>query len=112
MLTNIEPPATINSVTVWPGSGLIFMAADTPKIQVFYVPSLGPAPKWCRFLDNLTEELEEEEHNSVYDDYKFVTREELGALRKVVEGLPDERERAEAVARVKNLEGLFAKRSL
>jgi thioredoxin-like negative regulator of GroEL len=39
-------------------------------------------------------------------------REELGALRKVVEGLPDERERAEAVARVKNLEGLFAKRSL
>eukprot|EP01052_Picozoa_sp_SAG31_P004352 SAG31_NODE_179_length_21090_cov_11.862871_16_plen_244_part_00 len=38
VVTNIEPPATINGVTVWPNSGLIFMAADTPKIQVFYVP--------------------------------------------------------------------------
>ena len=34
----------------------------------------------CRFLDNLTEELEEEETTSVYDDYKFVTKEELRGL--------------------------------
>jgi ribosome biogenesis protein ENP2 len=79
-VTNIEPPGAINNFEVWPGTGLVLMAADTPKMQVFYVPSLGPAPKWCRFLDSLTEELEEEEHSSVYDDYKFVTRAELASL--------------------------------
>jgi ribosome biogenesis protein ENP2 len=39
--------------------------------------SLGPAPKWCSFLDNLTEELEESDVVAVYDDYKFVTEKEL-----------------------------------
>lgn len=33
-----------------------------------------------RFLDNLTEELEEEEKSGVYDDYKFVTETELKTL--------------------------------
>lgn len=80
VLTNIEPPADINSVCLWPNSGLIFMAAETQKIQTFYVPALGLAPKWCRFLDNLSEELEEEEAAAVYDDYKFVTKEELQKL--------------------------------
>eukprot|EP01048_Picozoa_sp_COSAG05_P003936 COSAG05_NODE_194_length_14555_cov_25.382955_7_plen_673_part_00 len=80
VITNIEPPADINSVCVWPDSGLIFMAAETRKVQTFYVPDLGVAPRWCRFLDNLTEELEEEEVSNVYDDYKFVTKEELGGL--------------------------------
>lgn len=42
----------------------------------YYIPSLGPAPKWCSFIDSMTEELEEEE-SSTYVDYKFVTREEL-----------------------------------
>jgi hypothetical protein len=59
---------------------------------------MGPAPKWCSFLDNLTEELEANPNsngkfesilsiarivrliktlNLVYDDYKFVTKQEL-----------------------------------
>lgn len=80
VLTNIEPPADINNLCLWPGTGLMFMAAETHKIQTFYVPALGLAPRWCRFLDNLTEELEEEETTSVYDDYKFVTKEELRGL--------------------------------
>lgn len=42
--------------------------------------SLGPAPKWCGFLDNLTEELEETVMETVYDDYKFVTKKELEDL--------------------------------
>ena len=37
----------------------------------FFVPALGPAPKWCSFLDNLTEELEEQSAG-VFEDYKFV----------------------------------------
>ena len=40
----------------------------------YHVPALGAAPRWCSFLDGLTEELEEEAAGSVYDDYKFVTR--------------------------------------
>ncbi|KAK2502206.1 hypothetical protein MC885_018895 [Smutsia gigantea] len=41
---------------------------------------LGPAPKWCSFLDNLTEELEENPESTVYDDYKFVTKKDLENL--------------------------------
>lgn len=44
------------------------------------VQSLGPAPKWCGFLDALVEELEETKKETVYDDYKFVTRNELEEL--------------------------------
>lgn len=42
---------------------------------------LGPAPRWCAHLDSLTEELDEEAP-AVYDDYKFVTRQELEELGK------------------------------
>jgi ribosome biogenesis protein ENP2 len=38
---------------------------------------MGPAPRWCSFLDNLTEELEETNFETLYDDYKFVTEREL-----------------------------------
>lgn len=46
----------------------------------YYIPQLGPAPKWASFLDNLTEEMEENPSSNVYDDYKFVSRKELEAL--------------------------------
>lgn len=49
-------------------------------MQTNYVPSLGPAPRWCSFLDKLTEEIEVEATQNVYDDYKFVTRKELEEL--------------------------------
>ncbi len=48
--------------------------------QVHYLPSLGPAPRWCSFLDSLTEELEESSVTEIYDDYKFVTVEQLQSL--------------------------------
>lgn len=41
---------------------------------------MGPAPKWCSFLDNLTEELESNPTSTVYDDYKFVTKQELETI--------------------------------
>ena len=34
------------------------------------MPSLGPAPKWCSFLEGLTEELEENASPTLYDDYR------------------------------------------
>lgn len=41
---------------------------------------MGPAPKWASFLDSLTEELEENNAENIYDDYKFVTKQELENL--------------------------------
>lgn len=46
----------------------------------YYIPELGIAPKWCSFLDSLTEELEEEAQATVYDDYRFVTRAEIATF--------------------------------
>ena len=51
-----------------------------PQNQVFYVPAWGLAPKWCSFLDQLTEELEETATPSAYDDFKFITKEEIEML--------------------------------
>lgn len=48
--------------------------------QNFFVPSLGPAPKWCSFLEGLTEELEEDVGNALYDDYRFVSTSDLSKL--------------------------------
>jgi ribosome biogenesis protein ENP2 len=53
------------------------IANEGVRVQSYYVPQLGPAPSWCPFLDNLTEELEEKATETIYDDYKFVTRKEL-----------------------------------
>jgi len=75
--TSIEATADFNDLEMCPRSGLMFLANEQPRMQVFYVPSLGPAPRWAAFLDSLTEELEESSTATVYDDYKFVTKDEL-----------------------------------
>jgi ribosome biogenesis protein ENP2 len=71
--TSIEPAdgADINDVCLWPGSGLLMLGSDTSRIGSYFVPSLGPAPRWCSFLEGLTEELEEAAP-TVYDDYRCV----------------------------------------
>ncbi|KAF9921788.1 hypothetical protein FBU30_008145 [Linnemannia zychae] len=78
--TSIEPANDINDVCVVDNSGLMFVANEGIQMQSYYIPALGPAPKWCSFLDNLTEELEENPVQNIYDDYKFVTRKELSSL--------------------------------
>ncbi|KAJ2482082.1 Small ribosomal subunit biogenesis [Coemansia sp. RSA 2320] len=78
--TSIEPECDINDVCVSPGSGLVFVAGESSDIQTYYIPQLGPAPRWCHFLENLTEEMEENQKQSIYDDYKFVVRRELESL--------------------------------
>ena len=40
-------------------------------MQAYFVPSLGPAPRWCSFLEGLTEELEESTAPVLYDDYRY-----------------------------------------
>ena len=77
---NLEAPADINDVLVYPNSGLVCMACEQPKIENYYIPAFGVAPKWCSFLDNLTEELEQDSEPTIYDDFKFITKEELEQL--------------------------------
>ncbi|KAK6989829.1 nucleolar protein 10 [Biomphalaria glabrata] len=79
-LTAIEPGVNLNQLCLVPNSGLLFLANEAPKILTYFIPALGPAPKWCSSLDSMTEELEEKTESSVYDDYKFVTRTELEEL--------------------------------
>ncbi len=90
IMTNIETPADINGVHVVADqrgqSGMIMVAGEQSRVMTYFVPQLGPAPRWCSFLEGLTEELEESTNNSVYEDYKFVTKlelEELGATALV-----------------------------
>lgn len=46
------------------------VAKDAPEITPYFVPSLGPAPRWAAFLEGLTEELEEAAVPTVYEDYR------------------------------------------
>ncbi|KAK6488491.1 nucleolar protein 10-like [Huso huso] len=80
IFSTLEPEHDINDVCLYPNSGMLFTANEDPKMNTFYIPALGPAPRWCSFLDNLTEELEENPETTVYDDYKFVTRKDLDSL--------------------------------
>ncbi|SCZ88161.1 BZ3500_MvSof-1268-A1-R1_Chr2-1g04230 [Microbotryum saponariae] len=79
-LISINPPVPINDMHVYSSSGLVFLANETSPMTGYYIPQLGPAPKWCRFLDNMTEEMEQDQEALLYDDYKFVDRQELDAL--------------------------------
>ncbi|XP_055584829.1 nucleolar protein 10 [Uranotaenia lowii] len=76
----IESASNFNDFSTSPGSGLFFFAQEEPKMMIYYIPSLGPAPRWCSFLDNLTEEIESETVQNIYDDYKFITKQELADL--------------------------------
>ncbi|XP_077395370.1 nucleolar protein 10 isoform X1 [Festucalex cinctus] len=80
VFSSIQTESNINDVCMYPHSGMLFTANEDPKMNTFYIPALGPAPRWCSFLDNLTEELEESPESTVYDDYKFVTRKDLDNL--------------------------------
>lgn len=53
------------------------MANEGIQMTNYYIPQLGPAPRWCTFLDNITEEMEDQNVRNVYDDFKFVERSEI-----------------------------------
>ncbi|KAI5803481.1 WD40-repeat-containing domain protein [Peziza echinospora] len=93
--TSIEPSVDMNHLELVPNSGMIFTANEGQEMHSFFIPQLGPAPRWCSFLDNLTEEMAEAHLNdpdaykkgdstdqgiSTYDNYKFVTSADLGKL--------------------------------
>lgn len=80
IFTSIEGKSDFNDLCYIKNTGMLFIANENTKILTYYIPSLGPAPRWCGFLDSLTEELEESKVNTIYDDYKFVTKRELEEL--------------------------------
>ena len=91
--TSIEPAVDLNCVEWVPDSGMLLTANEGRQQHAFFIPQLGPAPKWCGFLDNLVEEMAEDgdadpnAYNTakssvgeVYDNYKFVDQRELRDL--------------------------------
>ena len=75
--TAIQTNADLKDLCLVPDTGMFFLANEDKKIQTYFIPSLGPAPKWCSFLDGIVEELEENTEDAIYDDYKFVTIKDL-----------------------------------
>jgi ribosome biogenesis protein ENP2 len=76
----VEPIVDINDVAWCKNTGMIMTANEGKQQHAFFVPQLGPAPKWCSFLDNMVEEMAEEVHTETYDNYKFLTLPELKQL--------------------------------
>jgi len=80
LTASVESKHTLNQVEFVPGTGLFFAANDNVRVGCYFVPALGLAPTWCSFLDSMTEELEESTQKAVFDDYKFVTADDLEQL--------------------------------
>ena len=88
--TSVEPAVDLTHVTWLPDSGMLLTANEGQQQHSFFIPQLGPAPRWCSFLDNLVEEMAEEvddpnafgsrQSGEVYDNYKFLTLQQLRAL--------------------------------
>ncbi|KAI8986709.1 WD40-repeat-containing domain protein [Trametes punicea] len=78
--TSITPANDINDVHHIPNSGLLLLANEGIQMTSYFIPQLGPAPKWCSFLENLTEEMEDQTTRTAYQDYKFIDRSELTKL--------------------------------
>ncbi len=77
---NLETDSPCSDFLVWPESGLIFAAGESPNTMAYYCPAIGKAPRWCSFLDSVTEEMEDRKvarSDEVFENFKFVTREDL-----------------------------------
>lgn len=90
--TSVEPDVDINCLAPIPDSGMILTANEGPQQHAFFIPQLGPAPKWCSFLDNVVEEMADDPNDpasysastrrtgEVYDNFKFLTQPQLRQL--------------------------------
>lgn len=77
---SMEPSVDINDIEHVPGTGMFFTANEGIPMHTYYIPNLGPAPRWCSFLDSITEELEEKPSDSVYSNYRFITKADVKKL--------------------------------
>jgi ribosome biogenesis protein ENP2 len=77
---NVEPSFDITTTHLVPNTGMMMVGGENPRMNIYYIPELAPAPKWASFLDNMTEELEADRKQTIYQDYKLITREEIDRL--------------------------------
>lgn len=77
---SMEPNVDINDIEHIPGTGMFFTANEGIPMHTYYIPNLGPSPRWCSFLDSITEELEEKPSDSVYSNYRFITKDDVKKL--------------------------------
>jgi ribosome biogenesis protein ENP2 len=80
LYASMEPSVDINDIEHIPDTGMFFMANEGIQMHTYYIPNLGPAPRWSSFLDSITEELEEKPSESVYSNYRFITRDDVKKL--------------------------------
>jgi ribosome biogenesis protein ENP2 len=88
--TSVEPAVDLNHVEWCKDSGMLLTANEGRQQHAFFIPQLGPAPKWCAFLDNIVEEMAEDPDDpnafnkqsagEVYDNFKFLTLQQLKQL--------------------------------
>jgi ribosome biogenesis protein ENP2 len=88
--TSVEPAVDLNCVAWCKDSGMFLTANEGKQQHAFFVPQLGPAPRWCSFLDNVVEEMADDPNDpnaysarrtgEVYDNYKFLTQPQLRDL--------------------------------
>ncbi|OJD30309.1 wd repeat protein [Diplodia corticola] len=88
--THVEPAVDMHHVEWVKDSGMLLTANEGKQQHAFFIPQLGPAPKWSAFLDNVVEEMAEDPDDpnafgghkvgEVYDNYKFLTMKELEQL--------------------------------
>ncbi|KAL8715727.1 MAG: hypothetical protein Q9220_000394 [cf. Caloplaca sp. 1 TL-2023] len=88
--TSAEPAVDLNCVAWCKDSGMLVTANEGRQQHCFLIPQLGPAPRWCSFLDNLVEEMAEDTNDpgsytnhragEVYENHKFVTMQQLESL--------------------------------
>jgi ribosome biogenesis protein ENP2 len=88
--TSVEPAVDLNHVEWVKDSGMLLTANEGKQQHSFFIPQLGPAPKWCAFLDNIVEEMAEDPNDpnafgqgaagEVYDNFKFLTMQQLQQL--------------------------------
>ncbi|KAH3675819.1 hypothetical protein WICPIJ_009272 [Wickerhamomyces pijperi] len=80
LYASMEPSVDINDIEYLPDTGMFFTANEGIQMHTYYIPNLGPAPRWASFLDSITEELEEKPSESVYSNYRFITRDDVSKL--------------------------------
>lgn len=88
--TSVEPAVDLNHVEWVKDSGMLLTANEGKQQHSFFIPQLGPAPKWCAFLDNIVEEMAEDPTDpnafgkssagEIYDNFKFLTMSQLKQL--------------------------------
>lgn len=88
--TSVEPAVDLNHVEWVKDTGMLLTANEGKQQHSFFIPQLGPAPKWCAFLDNIVEEMAEDPNDpnafgkgaagDIYDNFKFLTMPQLKQL--------------------------------